>query len=264
MKNLKKQICKKKETTSNSLKNLSGFRDLKKNRFSKKSLLIVLVLIIGLFGQAISSKNIDTIIPIEKTATTEKIQLINFSYLRENTRTKLINEVDSYIKKTVPSSNLNPEKLVDLCVKYDMDITFVLAQGIIESHLGTKGKAAQTNCVWNVGTYDDGNIKYRYKDPNESIEPYLKLINEKYLMKISRTGDTTYKNIRALTKDGGYVNYNGERFAASLDYENNLRKIIVEIDLQTHIKLYQGLTNMKNSEVEELFSAKSDSVEVKN
>lgn len=157
---------------------------------------------------------------------------------------KLVIEVEKYIKTNAPRTKLSAKYLVDKCLEYNTDVVFVLSQGLLESHFGTKGKAAQTNSVWNVGTYDNGQIKYRYKHPNESVEPYLKLLNEKYLIDVSAKGDTVYKDLYHLLEDHGYVNYNGNRFATSYQYENSLRKIMLRINSQTNINFYQEILRL--------------------
>jgi len=151
----------------------------------------------------------------------------------------LILEVEKYLNEIAPETKLSPELIVKECVKYNTDIIFVLAQGLLESHFGTKGKAATTNSVWNVGTYDDGQILYTYETPDESLEPYLKLINERYLINITSKGDTIYKDVAHLTSDRGYVNDDGKRFASARGYENAMRKLMISIDTKTSIKFYQ-------------------------
>lgn len=161
--------------------------------------------------------------------------------VREKTEIALVIEVDRYIQRMAPKSGLSPELLVGKCVEYDTDIIFVLAQALLESHFGTKGKAAATNSVWNVGTYDNGRVLYRYKTADESLEPYLKLLNEKYLINISPEGDTIFKDLKHLVSDKGYVNYAGKRFASARGYENAMRKLMITIDMETSIKFYQEL-----------------------
>lgn len=127
-------------------------------------------------------------------------------------------------------------------------IRYRLAQGILESHLGTKGIAKTTNSVWN-GTYDDGQILYTYGTPNESIEPYLALLKDKYLMKITSNGDTIQTGLHTLLDDRGYKNMHGNRFATARGYENALRKIIIKIDLETSISMHQSIANLKKEEI---------------
>ena len=125
----------------------------------------------------------------------------------------LVNEVQKYIEQIAPSSNLRGYAIVEECEKYDVDICFVLAQGEVESAFGTKGIASKLNCVFNVGIYDNKTTeqiedKYRFEYPNESIEPYLKLLTTKYLVN-KLEHDLMRK----------FVDINGNRYASDKDYE---------------------------------------------
>lgn len=125
----------------------------------------------------------------------------------------LVNEVQKYIEQIAPSSNLRGYAVVEECEKYDVDICFVLAQGEVESAFGTKGIASKLNCVFNVGIYDNKTTeqvedKYRFEYPNESIEPYLKLLTTKYLVN-KLEHDLMHK----------FVDINGNRYASDKDYE---------------------------------------------
>lgn len=164
----------------------------------------------------------------------------------------LISEVRNYIKKSAPTSKLDAKMLVELCQKYNVDITFVLAQAMLESSLGTKGKAAVTNSVWNVGTYDDGQIRHTYKTVNHSIEPFLILIKEKYL------GE--HKTIANLTRDGGYKTLKGGyRFATFTGYEARLRTMMININLNSSITMYQDVINLSDEKILAYFGPVNDS-----
>ena len=133
------------------------------------------------------------------------------------TKSELVNAVQNYIDSIAPTSDLRASILVDGCEKYSIDIKFVLAQGEIESHFGTKGLASKTNSVWNVGAYTDMTLseilkKYKYAHPNESIEPYLKLLSTKYLVKDVEEGLLN-----------NFVDIHGNRFAEDKHYEERLR-----------------------------------------
>lgn len=154
----------------------------------------------------------------------------------------LITEVDDYISKTSPSSQLNATVLVKKCLEYDLDIIFVLAQGQIESNFGTAGIATKTNSVWNVNSYDGRSAQYIIKNklgyihPNHSIEPYLQLIKYKYLS----TNKTEYDLMNNFISNAGY------RYASSIIYEYQLKSLYNRINnttnikkLQNHIKNYQ-------------------------
>lgn len=125
----------------------------------------------------------------------------------------LVNEVQNYITQVAPSSNLRGYAIVEECEKYDVDICFVLAQGEVESQFGTKGIASKLNCVFNVGIYDNKTVdqiekQYRFDCPNESIEPYLKLLTNKYL-------------VNKLEQDlmRKFVDINNKRYASDTEYE---------------------------------------------
>ena len=144
-------------------------------------------------------------------------QLKEYELKYWETKVQLVDEVQNYINTVAPTSNLRACILVDACEKYNIEVKFALALGEIESHFGTKGLASKTNSVWNVGAYDGHFYSkimgtYKYSHPNESIEPYLKLLYEKYL---------THEVEEGLLRN--FVNHNGNRFASDKNYEERLR-----------------------------------------
>lgn len=183
---------------------------------------------------------------IENKLTPEEMYVLG---VKEKFTDNLVQEVENYIIKMAPESKLSPDYLVSKCLEYDMDITFVLAQALLESHFGTKGVAARTNSVWNVGTYDNGKILYTYSHPNESLEPYLKLVSDKYLINVTSKGDTIYKDLHHLVKDRGYKNFEGNRFASARGYENAMRKLLVQIGSETSINFYQDIMRLSENEL---------------
>lgn len=151
-------------------------------------------------------------------------------------KTNLTIEVQAYIDKVAPTSNVRGYAIVDECEKYNIDICFVLAQGEIESHFGTKGLGSKFNNVFNVDVHDkvknqkDMKKKYVYKYPNESIEPYLQLLTTKYLVN-KLESDLLVK----------YVDINGSRYATDVDYEAKLRSKYNSIVDNTNIVKLQGM-----------------------
>ena len=144
-------------------------------------------------------------------------QLKEYELKYWETKAQLVDEVQNYINTVAPTSNLRACVLVDACEKYNIEVKFALAQGEIESHFGTKGLASKTNSVWNVGAYDNHFYSkimgtYKYSHPNESIEPYLKLLYEKYL-----TNEVEEGLLR------NFVDHNGNRFASDKNYEERLK-----------------------------------------
>lgn len=145
------------------------------------------------------------------------------------TKAQLVDEVQNYINKVAPTSDLRALALIDACEEYSIDVKFALAQGQRESHFGTKGLAAKTNSVWNVGaytglTYAQIMSTYKYSHPNESIKPYLKLLYEKYM--------TAGTETLLLEK---FVDHDGKRFATDSKYEEQLRYIYKDIGNETKI-----------------------------
>ena len=143
----------------------------------------------------------------------------------EIARNQLAIEVDNYITSVAPKANIDPYLMIDLCWEYGVDIRFVLAQGQIESHFATKGTAARTLSVFNVGAYDGHSASrqrrngFGFSDPNESIEPYLRLITTEYMVN-GKTESDLMKN---------YVNGLGMRYASNPKYEAMLRSVYKRI-----------------------------------
>ena len=147
----------------------------------------------------------------------------------------LVNEVQNYINTISPSSNLRGYALVEECEKYGVDICFALSQAEIESHFGTKGIASKLNSVFNVGIYDGKTAeeidnKYKFDYPNESIEPYLKLLNERYLVN---------KTEQDLMNE--FVDINGNRYASNPNYENMISDKYKYITENTKIVEYHDM-----------------------
>ena len=140
----------------------------------------------------------------------------NIELKYQSTKSQVIDEIDKYIKQVAPNSALNAITLFNLCEEYGVDIKFVLAQGHIESHFGTKGIARKTNSVFNVFAFDGQEYhkisrKGKYDHPDYSIEPYLKLLKNNYMV-----GKTEYDLMNK------FVNVDSKRYASDPLYENKL------------------------------------------
>lgn len=146
-------------------------------------------------------------------------------------REALAVEVDKYIKTVAPTSVINSLNLIDMCAKYNVDIRLALVQGHVESHFATKGTAARTYSIFNVGAFDGHSAKrqirngYGYRHPDYSVEPYLKLLVGSYLV----DGKT---ELDLLNK---FVNKNGQRYASNTNYETMLRNKWDNIDAIANI-----------------------------
>ncbi len=141
----------------------------------------------------------------------------NVELMYEGARANLVECIDSTIRIYAPTTSVNGLQLLRKCEEYDVDIFFVIAQAHIESHFGTKGMAAKTNSIFNVFAFDgrgfnEINEKGKYSHPDLSIEPYLKLLRKKYLVDGKTEIDLMHD----------YVNCDGNRYASSPEYEENL------------------------------------------
>ena len=138
----------------------------------------------------------------------------------EGARAELVESIDLTIREVAPTTCMNGLAILRGCEKYGVDLFFVLAQGQLESQYGTKGMAQKTNSVFNVfafdgHSYDQINKNGKYKHPDLSVEPYLKLLKEHYLV----NGKTE------LDLMVNYVNEKGDRYATADQYEYYLMGI---------------------------------------
>lgn len=192
---------------------------------NKSYFIIVCIIAIVLINSSIKRSSNKQVEPIEVIDTTfVEEDTLNDIYIES--RERLIESVDNYIKSTAPTSVINSEYLVDMCDLYDVDIRLVLAQGHLESHFATRGSAAKTNSMFNIGAYDGHSalrqIKngFGYVDPNYSIEPYLKTLKTNYL-------------VNGVTEEdllNNFVNKHGWRYASSKEYERKLQRLWNNMD----------------------------------
>ena len=146
---------------------------------------------------------------------TEYMKELHVKY--QGVKSDLVDATQNYIDSIAPNSNLRALILVEKCEELRIPITFVLAQGELESKFGTTGLAYRTNSIWNVGAYDNydiKDIKIKYENPNDSIEPYLNLLNSNYL---------NGKTIEDLFDS--FTDINGNRYATDKYYESKLKTI---------------------------------------
>lgn len=159
----------------------------------------------------------------------------------DSIKLSLIDQVDEYIKSVAPTAALDGLVVVNNCIDYDIDICFVLAQGEIESHFGTRGLARKTNSVFNVYAYDGKaynqiNKNGKYAHPNNCVEPYICLLKRDYFV----DGKCEYDML------DNYVNKNGSRYASAENYENILHDKMNKIINNTRIdSSFQRLRKQK-------------------
>lgn len=150
----------------------------------------------------------------------------------EGVKDNIVTEIDDYIDSVATDSGLNGIRLFELCDKYGVDVRFAMAQAEAESHFGTKGVAAKTNMVWNVKAYDNRTADDMIKKgdakthPDMSIEPYLILLTNEYLV----NGKTEYDMFDK------FVDSNGKRYASNPNYETMVLNIYNRINENTKLK----------------------------
>lgn len=151
---------------------------------------------------------------------------------RHNDTLILIEAVEDYIDQF--RSPLSADKLVYSCIKHDISPVWVLAQGTLESHLGTKGQARKTYSVWGVGAWDTSSHKTKkrtgYRSFDDSIEPYMALLR-KYM-----AHKTTKQLLNSFT-------YKGKRYAQDPSYEQKLKAKIEYINRTTRIDELWNIVN---------------------
>lgn len=144
---------------------------------------------------------------------------------------EIIKDMEHFIYKNAPFTNLSAHVLLLECDKGNLDVRLPMAQGLIEGHYGTKGLSAQTNNLCNVGAYDGlayEDISDKYKSIphiNESIEPYVELINRRYL--------SNGRGISDLLNE--FVDIDGKRYASNPLYEQELKHTINQINTETRL-----------------------------
>jgi hypothetical protein len=70
-----------------------------------------------------------------------------------------IPSIQSYISTYFPDTPVTAEMLANQSKKSKVPVGFILAAGHNESHMGTKGRAVETQNVFNVGNTDAGDYK---------------------------------------------------------------------------------------------------------
>ena len=154
-------------------------------------------------------------------------------------------EVENYIEDNSFGSQLSGRKFIEACYGNNFDLVLALSQAHIESHFGTRGVASRTNSVFNVGTFDNGTILYRYTHPDFSVLPYISLMKRSYLVENKTAED--------LLRPRSFVNYKGRRYASLKYYENRVKGVYEDIERDTPIdslwKVYSSPLGRESREV---------------
>lgn len=135
-----------------------------------------------------------------------------------------VKDVENYMKFalnnqgfSLNSTGLKAETLVRASMEKHFDLPFLMAAAHQESCFGATPRARRTNSVFSVGSYDNGKDVVTYADPNDSVEDYIDLIQEKYLV--------NGKSLSDLMTPGKFTNGMGKRFASDKNYETKIKSL---------------------------------------
>ena len=187
-------------------------------------ILLIMILLLIFLTKTSSESNLNN---KEKCYLEQKIRELELNIDKINSL--IIVEIESYMDFKKMGHGIDPELILEMCDKYNVDPRLLLVQGWLESHWGTIGMAARTNSVFNVGAtgvgYEEIHDIYKYETRNHSIEPYVKLISERYLV-----DDRTEMDLL-----NNFVDVNNNRYAEATNYESALKIVWKEINETTKI-----------------------------
>ena len=120
-------------------------------------------------------------------------------------------------KRNSTERNEIAKTIINIALENDIDICFILAQGTIETHLGTTGIGRTRKSIF--GVYKT------YPSYETCINDYAIILKKWYL--------TRGRNEHDLMKH--YVTTGGARYARNLSYEAELKKKYLEIKRKTNL-----------------------------
>ena len=101
---------------------------------------------------------------------------------------------------------ISAKDFLELCKIYRVDPCLALAQGIIESRLGTRGLAVKTKNIFNVGNTDDGRIR-SFNSFQEGMIAYLETMQKYFATTREEFSARNGRNLRGgvYATSRGYV-----------------------------------------------------------
>lgn len=134
-----------------------------------------------------------------------------------------VQAVNEYMAIAAKNQNFNPaniqisaEAMVNACNQTEFDLPLLMAQAHLESCFGLTSRARRTNSVFSVGSYDNGKNVVTYQTQNDSIMPYIELMQKNYLGQ---------RGVDDILKPGAFVNGANKRYASDKNYENKVASI---------------------------------------
>jgi hypothetical protein len=205
----------------------------KPNRLNKMKTLVKRMLYGGIAAASVIAAINKQNIPEEEKEVLTQIVLNNsventkeepIKDTNDNHYQDMVNAVEEYMiyalknqGYTLNSTDLKPETLVKVSIESGIDLPFIMAAAHQESCFGATPRAKRTNSVFSEGCYDNGKNVVTYKDANDSVYGYVKLLKNSYLV--------NGKTIMDLLKPGKFVNGVGNRYASDKKYESKVNSI---------------------------------------
>lgn len=168
---------------------------------------------------------------IDKDSTTLTTQVLTIPLTETDSLGQVLSQDDSLLfanafdyvsqvsKRNSTERTEIAKTIIDIALDNDIDICFILAQGTIETHLGTAGIGRPTSRKSIFGVYRT------YKSYEDCINDYAKILKKSYLTR-GRTEVDLMKN---------YVTTGGARYAGNPNYEYELKKKYLEIRKTTNL-----------------------------
>ena len=159
---------------------------------------------------------------LEQSLTSRFENVANIDRNSHDVINKLYEQVLGYVSRTSKKTSKYEQEIIATTIisqalEHDIDICFVLAQGTLETHLGTAGIGKSRRSIFGVGkTYDT------YED---CIKYYMKLVRNAYLGQ-NKTIDDLFND---------YSTLSGYRYSESPDYEVHLKNIYNRVRNTTNI-----------------------------
>lgn len=120
-------------------------------------------------------------------------------------------------KRSYTEKQIIVKTIINEALENDIDICFIIAQGKIETHLGTTGIGKTRKSIFGI---------YRtYSSYERCVKDYIRILKRYYLVR----GRTEHHLMKR------YANISGHRYAGDKGYERRLRKAYTEIVKTTNI-----------------------------
>lgn len=197
----------------------------------KIKIMTLLMSLVLMFGVCLSSgRNFENV--FDRNSQTELTDL-NSDLTKGSKNSQVIDELHSEVldyvskvstKTTKQEQSLIATTIVSQALEHNIDICFILAQGTLETHLGTTGIGKSRKSIFGVGK--------TYESYDQCITRYVKLIHNHYLGS-HRTVDDLLNNYSTIK--------GGHRYSESDDYEMKLKSVYKRVIRTTNIKNLQDL-----------------------